>query len=206
MKKYICLCIVLFFAASLFSQNDTIQGDDYESKIGIINQDDKEYMEARDPIIRIIHDTLGCDHIEQHFYHNGNLFCQIPFINGRRNGIYVEYHPNGQLKYKQEMKEGHYIQTCKMVSFDRFGDISVSRSCFIYKGENYYAEVDYFLGEPSHLMIYSEKPMPLHGQFSCLVGEFMFDADKKKWEKRAYHTKSIKSAKKLLKAYLKDNQ
>ena len=66
-----------------FSQK-TLQKDssfyDYKWKKPIEEQDNEERKKAdRNPITKVIFDTSGADYLEQHFYHNGNLYYQVPF-------------------------------------------------------------------------------------------------------------------------------
>jgi len=87
MKKYICISIVTFMYSMLFSQKRT-QKDTALDKHSIYLQDMEEHTKAnRNPIIKKIYDTLGADYLEQHFYHNGNLYYQVPFKNGKKKWV-----------------------------------------------------------------------------------------------------------------------
>jgi hypothetical protein len=207
MKKYICFSIVMFLYTILFSQEirDSINKGDYEWKFTIEKQDDEERRNAdHNPIIKKIYDTLGYDYLEQHFYHNGNLYYQVPYVNGKQNGIYEEYYPNGQLNYKNKWEDGHLIYTCNHLSFDRFGDTSSTSVCIIYKKEDYYCVTHFYFGKPYKLRIYMGKPSNLIFNYNCMVAEFEFDTNK--WKKRDYHIRSVKYAKKLLRVYLKNKK
>ncbi len=200
MKKYICFGIVMFLYTILLSQGirDSINKSDYKWKYTIEKQDDEERRNADyNPIIKKTYDTLGYDYLEQHFYHNGNLYYQIPYVNGKKNGIYEEYHPNGQLYNVDEYKDGIRVNDSIGIYFDRFGDTSSYTIVLPYRRELYSFGTSYFYGSPSHLDVFKNKH---------LVAEFCYDEHHKKWKKRDYHIRSVKYAKKLLKVYLKNKK
>ena len=206
MKKYINLTILLFLYSFLFSQK-TIEKDtsryDYLWKYSIEEQDDEERRKAySDPIVKKVYDTLGSDYLEQHFYHNGNLYYQVPFKDGKKNGLYEEYHPNGQFRDKREMKDGYYVHSCDYISFDRFGDVSSMGLCIFYNEKQHYCQTDYFYGRPSYLRIYDTTKGKIFS-YEAMVAEFKWSEEKKKWIKHDYHCKSVKYARKLLKLYRK---
>ena len=194
MKKYICLSIIIFLCSTLFSQEDSINRNDYEWKISMVEQDFKDHTKAnQDPIVKRIYDVSGNgDYLEQHFYHNGNLYYQVPVKNGKENGLYEEYHPNGQLRYNKEMKDGYYIKECNFISFDRFGDTSCIAFCMPYHDKLYSFKTDYIFGKPFSLMIRDS---------DVLVAEFRWTD--RRWVKHDYHCRSVKYAGKLLKLYKK---
>lgn len=186
----------MFLYIVLFSQKDSINKKDIRWKILIEKQDEDERRKAdSNVIVKIIYDTLGSDYIEQHFYHNGNLYYQIPFVNGMANGIYKEYYPNGQLKYKREMKDGYYnSDICNSILFDRFGDALITVICLPYDKEVYSFQTGYFYGEPYYLMIRNPE--------NILVAEFSYVNNK--WKKNNYHRRSVRYANKLLRVYKKN--
>ncbi|MDR0792762.1 MAG: hypothetical protein LBE82_05600 [Chitinophagaceae bacterium] len=197
MKKYICFSIVMLLCLVLFSQKavqkDSVDKNAYIWKEPIRQQDNEERRKANmEPIVKRVYDTLGYDYLEQHFYHNGNLYYQITFENGKQNGLFEEYHPNGQLNYKQERKDGRESDRCNFISFDRFGDTCVTVICILYDNELYSFQTDYVFGRIFSLIIRNSN--------NVMVAEFEW-AYNNKWVKRDYHVKSVKYANKLLKLY-----
>jgi len=194
MKKYFCFSIVMLLCLVLFSQKtmrkESADRYAYKWKAPITDQDSEERRKANmEPIVKRIYDTLGYDYLEQHFYHNGNLYYQVPFINGKKTGVHEEYHPNGQLKYRRD-RDG---DGCDLISFDRFGDVSSTVICIHYNGELYYFQTGYFYGTLSSLIV--------HNYRYAIMAEFRWSDNK--WVKDNHHAKPVKYANKLLKLYKK---
>lgn len=40
--------------------------------------------------------------VEQHFYENGNLFWSVPYVNGKKHGLYMEYHADGKTPFEEK--------------------------------------------------------------------------------------------------------
>jgi hypothetical protein len=200
MKKYLCLFTISFFCSASFSQKqmriptqkDTLKYD-FLWKVSIEEEDKKERMNAdANPIVKRIYDTLGSDYLEQHFYHNGNLYYQITFKEGRENGWMEQYHPNGQFREKRFFLNGRtQYDSCSHVSFDRYGDTAYTSICITYHKKQYSCQTTYVFGECVSLMIY----------YNGLVAEFVWHGNK--WEESDYHGKSAPYAKKLLKIHQK---
>lgn len=205
MKKYVYLGVLLLLYPMLFSQKraekDSIECD-YQWKKTIEKQDDKaRTMAIEYPIVKKIHDTLGADYLEQHFYPNGNLYYQVPFKDGKKNGIYERYHPNGQLDCKLEMKDGYNLDSCGYITLDRFGDTSWVSLCIVYKRRIYSCQSFYIFGEPVTLMIYDLSKGRIHS-YESLVAEFR--CWRGKWGISNHHCRSVKYADELLEIYIKE--
>ena len=186
------LYLVLFSQKTV--QKDSVDKSDFRWKVQIENLDNEERRKANnDPIVKRVYETLGYDYLEQHFYHNGNLYYQVTFKNGKQNGLYEEYHPNGQLSYRQEKEDGRKSNSCNFISFDRFGDTSATVICIPYNGELYYFQTGYFYGNLSYLIVNNYR--------SAIMAEFRWSDNK--WVKHNYHVKPVKYANKLLKLYKK---
>ena len=201
MKKIFLFNLIFICTYSLLSQNntkDSIQSL-FEEKSKISRQDFDERIKAdRQPITKVIVDTLNADSLMQYYYHNGNLYYQVTYKNGKQNGWEEQYHPNGQFEEKRFFINGYsLLYNCSFVAFDRFGDISYTSICAFYKKKKYSFQTDYVLGEPFALMIYN--------MAGVLVAEFK-QYDGKNWQQDDYHCKSVKYANKLLSIYLKMNQ
>jgi antitoxin component YwqK of YwqJK toxin-antitoxin module len=202
MKKYVLFSVMLFLSSLLFSQKTTKKDsswNDREWKSSIEKQDREEREKAkRNPIVKRIYDTLGADYLEQHFYHNGNLYYQVPFKNGKQNGLREHYHPNGQLECERVITDGVFVfDTCTYIAvfFDRFGDLSRVSFYAVYNKKLYDFCASYAWGDPSFLMIYDGRK---------LVAEFRYSWwSSRKWKKHDYHCRSVKYAKKLLRVYKK---
>lgn len=55
---------------------------------------------------KTIIDTLGYDSLQQYFYRDGKLFYQVPYKNGKVNGWYEQFHPNGSVYMKELRIDG----------------------------------------------------------------------------------------------------
>lgn len=197
MKKTVFLLVVIFCTFTLFSQNGKTKENvltEFEKKTKLQEDDFNERTKANQkPIIKVMVDTLASDSLIQYYYHNGNLYYQVTFKNGKENGWLEQYHPNGQLEERRFYINGFsQFDSCNYVSFDRFGDTAYTSICNIYNKKPYSFQTTYFLGSPLSLMIYNE---------GTLVAEFRW-LDKK-WIKHDYHCRSVKYAPKLLRFYKK---
>jgi hypothetical protein len=197
MKKILFLLLVIFHTINLFSQNEQTKDTtltDFQIRVKEYNSDFKERGKAdQNPIIKVIKDTLDSDSLVQYYYHNGNLYYQITFKNGKENGWQETYHPNGQFNERRFYVDG-FVKSdkCSYVSYDRYGNISYTSICAIYNKKQYSFKTTYFDKEPFSLMVYNTE--------AHLVAEFKYWNDK--WEKYDYHVKSVRYANKLLKVYL----
>lgn len=54
-------------------------------------------------------DTLGVDSLKQVFHQNGELFYQIPYLNGEQNGWCEQYHDNGAVWTKDLRVNGKTV-------------------------------------------------------------------------------------------------
>lgn len=69
---------------------------------------------THDTII-VTKDTLGADSLVQVFHSNGQLFIQVPYVNGEQNGWYEQYHENGTIWTKEfringQTVDGFYVE------------------------------------------------------------------------------------------------
>jgi len=57
----------------------------------------------------VVLDTLGVDSLVMTYYHNGQLFYQIPYSKGRQNGKSIQFHENGELWGITEYEDGKIV-------------------------------------------------------------------------------------------------
>jgi antitoxin component YwqK of YwqJK toxin-antitoxin module len=55
---------------------------------------------------KVVKDTLGADSLILVFYDDGKLFFTMPYVNGKQNGLSVQYHKNGRLWSNTEWQNG----------------------------------------------------------------------------------------------------
>ena len=53
--------------------------------------------------------TMKADSIVHAFHKNGELFYQVPYINGKQNGWYEQYHENGAIWIKELRIDGRTV-------------------------------------------------------------------------------------------------
>jgi len=117
---------------------------------------------------------------------------------GKKNGLYEEYHPNGQFRYKDEMKDGYPVKdTCDYVSvrlyFDRFGDTCQFSFYAVYNEKSYSFQTTYIWGKLCRLNIFNNRTW---------ASELRWSEKKKKWEIVDYHTRSVEYTNELLDIYI----
>jgi len=184
-----------------FAQNGSLT---IHQKDSIQRLDQELIREAfKNPIVKYIYDdtTCHCDYIEQHYYSNGQLYWQVPVINGKKNGLYEEYHPNGQLFYRNEMTDGYYVRNEKNdhVRYNRFGEIEYYGFSSVYRNNLYLFNTGFPFGEKFSLMVYLVDYETHHHTY---VAEYRYE--NKRWIKFPYHGKAVSYANQLLRLYLKE--
>lgn len=191
------LCVQL-----LYSQNDTILG--LSSNL-LEKYDDIEEHEANEkPIIRKSYND-SC-YVEQHFFPNGNIYYQVPIINGKQNGIKEYYYPNGQLKTRFEMKDDEKVEPSFSITYDRYGHCKYVCGTIIFRNRMYFCTTDFFFSKRYSIMIHIIPKGKTTSNFTYkqLAAEFVFDESKNKWILRPHHAKPVIYAKRLLHAYKKE--
>jgi len=196
-----CLCVNITLSQNIIMDRDYI--DSLEKDVVY-----QVHYACIHPIIKKIHirDTTD-SYIEQHYYPNGQLYFQVPVINGKRNGMKFEYYPNGQFKCAEPMKDGVRVDDlCRMnsTSYNMFGKME---SCTLYitiKDTAYKFVLRYLSvadpnDEPYYLLsiyLMNDGPNPnLVSEYGCLDGE---------WRKLYVHVKPADNSKQLLKVFLKE--
>ena len=56
--------------------------------------------------INNFNELLYIDEIYKSYWGNGNISSEIPYKNGKRNGLFKRYYINGNIKYEIEYKDG----------------------------------------------------------------------------------------------------
>ena len=151
-------------------------------------------MEAKlNPIIIKTHND-SC-FLEQHFYQDGNLFIEVPVINGMRTGVYKEYYTNGQLRERYEMKDGIRTDSTTEIVYDRDGNYAYLLINIEYKGKRISCRTDYYHGKRNVMFFHEEKP-----QYK-LLAEYIFENGN--WVNHPHHATPVKYANHLLRIYRK---
>ena len=121
----------------------------------------------------ILLDTLGADSIIQVFHKNGELFFQVPYINGEQNGWYEQYHENGNVWSKDLRINGKTVDGFHREFND---DGTVYREGYMKNGHQFGKWHAYTNdGEPFKIYIYSKS--------GVWVRLKVWNDDTKKWEK-----------------------
>jgi antitoxin component YwqK of YwqJK toxin-antitoxin module len=66
----------------------------------------------------VLIDTLSVDSIVQVYYNNGELFFQVPYVNGKQNGWYEQYHDNGAIWVKELRINGKTVDGYNVAYWD----------------------------------------------------------------------------------------
>lgn len=210
-KKYFSLLLLLLMFSNtfLFSQNRRIRKFERElsNERYLINREDdiEERKAMQDPIIRKICDTLGYEYIKQHFYHSGNLYMQVFYMNNEKV-LYEKYHPNKQLycrKIVRSLKD-EYDLGDDLIHYNRFGDYQSVTKYATYNDIIYEFSTRYgFLGELYHLYVHYYEGQNEKG-FNIVLLAAEFRRENGKWEPHIYHGKPVPFADKLLELYINE--
>lgn len=156
----------------------------------------------KEPIIKKIYlPNSTFDYLEQHYYPNGQLYYQVPVVNGKWNGIYTEYYSNGQFHYEYMVDNGKTSSNSIIIDricYDYFGNISC---CILFKtqGRKLYKYVIELSSDRTfryyHLFVYQS------ADHDKLVSEFRYYNGI--WENSYQHMKPASNAKLLLRSFLK---
>lgn len=184
MKKILIFIVFCVSICRMYAQtSDDIWMKDFHAR-----------MEAlHNPIIiKTYNDSC---YLEQHFYQDGNIYFEVPVVNGKRTGMYKEYYPNGQLRECYEMIDGHLRDSTISIIYERTGKYEYIQLDIKFRNKWYSSETHFSHGRGSKMYIYEKSK-------GKLVAEYIYEDEK--WIKRPYHVKPVIYANRLFRIYRKE--
>jgi hypothetical protein len=198
MVKTVCIISISVLCLNLFSQQNKIAVkitksfiereyiatfvdlpyDTLQCRFKMVEKSAEMKMHAnKSPIVKTITDTLGYDSLLQYYYTNGNLYYQVTYMNGKKNGWREEFHPNGFFYQKQLMRDNYYSDSnnCSEVTYNQWGEIDAITLCGTFNGRKVYYYIYYCnVRTLCSIYVYARKTgTPI----AC------YDFDKHKWGK-----------------------